>query len=200
MVQNSHDRHVSTGPLARLFARSLAPLTRSLAPDCSLCSRPPLRPLRSLARSLRSLPRSWESEFFCLKMTWFCPIVGSSFGVVAGSALGFLGADNSKPSKQRGHMTQLAPKREGGQKGIFFTGAFYDISGKNARPQGTDMGKWWKECQWIDGAPGSILTRMFGHEMIKDQGEDGSPIATCRTSVRQLLYFLLYSTHPYVWS
>ena len=27
---------VSTGPLARSFARSLAPLTRSLAPDCSL--------------------------------------------------------------------------------------------------------------------------------------------------------------------
>ena len=39
----------STGPLARPFARSLAPLTRSLAPDCSLRSRPPLR---SLVRSL----------------------------------------------------------------------------------------------------------------------------------------------------
>ena len=40
----------STGPLARPFARSLAPLTHSLAPDCS---RPPLRSLtRSLAHSL----------------------------------------------------------------------------------------------------------------------------------------------------
>ena len=42
---------VSTGPLALPFARLLAPLT------CSLRSCPPLR-------SLRSLPRSWESEFF----------------------------------------------------------------------------------------------------------------------------------------
>ena len=48
----------STGPLARPFARSL---THSLAPDCSLCSRPPLR---SLACLLRSLPCSWESELF----------------------------------------------------------------------------------------------------------------------------------------
>ena len=47
------NRDLSTGPLARPFACSLAPLTRSLAPDCSLRSRPPLR----------SLPRSWESEF-----------------------------------------------------------------------------------------------------------------------------------------
>ena len=39
----------STGPLAYPFARLLAPLTRSLAPDCSLRSRPPLR---SLVRSL----------------------------------------------------------------------------------------------------------------------------------------------------
>ena len=66
----------STGPLARPFARSLAPLTRSLAPDCSLCSRPPLRSLvRSLAHfarsPLRSLPRLWDNErldgyFFCV--------------------------------------------------------------------------------------------------------------------------------------
>ena len=51
------NRDVSTGPLARPFARSLAPLTRSLALDCSLCLRPPLRSL------IRSLPRSWESEW-----------------------------------------------------------------------------------------------------------------------------------------
>ena len=46
------NKDVSTRLLALLFARSLAPLTRLLAPDCSLRSRPPLR----------SLPRSWDSE------------------------------------------------------------------------------------------------------------------------------------------
>ena len=44
---------VSTGPLARLFVRSLTPLTHSLAPFCSLCSRAPLRSfVRSLTYSL----------------------------------------------------------------------------------------------------------------------------------------------------
>ena len=57
--ETAKNRDVSTGPLARPFARSLAPLTRSLAPDCSLRSRPPLRSLvRSLARSLTSLTPS----------------------------------------------------------------------------------------------------------------------------------------------
>ena len=47
-----------TGPLARPFARSLAPLTRSLALDCSLRSRPPLRSLvRLLAYFGHSLAR-----------------------------------------------------------------------------------------------------------------------------------------------
>ena len=40
------------GPLAHPFARSLAPLTRSLAPDCSLRSRAPLRSLAHFAHSL----------------------------------------------------------------------------------------------------------------------------------------------------
>ena len=56
----------STGPLARPFARSLAP-------DCSLCSRPPLCSLVSLACSLRSLPRSWESNLLfilCFFLIW----------------------------------------------------------------------------------------------------------------------------------
>ena len=47
----------STGPLARPFTRSLAPLTRSLAslaPSAALT--------HSLARSLCSLPRSWDSK------------------------------------------------------------------------------------------------------------------------------------------
>ena len=66
---------VRTGPLARPFARSLTPLTRPLAPDCSLCSRPPLRSLvRSLAHFAHSLARG-KVNFWCLKMTWFCPIV-----------------------------------------------------------------------------------------------------------------------------
>ena len=54
----------STGQLARPFARSLSPLTRSLAPDCSLGSRPPLRSfiVRSLSHFALSLPRSWERE------------------------------------------------------------------------------------------------------------------------------------------
>ena len=52
------NRDVSTGPLARPFTRSLAPLTRSLAPDCSLRSRPLLRSLvRSLAHFAHSLAR-----------------------------------------------------------------------------------------------------------------------------------------------
>ena len=46
----------STGPLARPFARSLAPLTRLLAPDCSLRLCPPLRLLAcSLAHFAHSL-------------------------------------------------------------------------------------------------------------------------------------------------
>ena len=52
----------STRPPARPFACLLAPLTRSLALDCSLRSRPPLRSLTSLARSLRSHPHSWDSD------------------------------------------------------------------------------------------------------------------------------------------
>ena len=43
----------STGPIARSFARSLAPITYSLAPHCSLCSRAPLRSfVRSFVHSL----------------------------------------------------------------------------------------------------------------------------------------------------
>ena len=51
---------VSTGPLARLFARSLAPLTRLLALHYSLCSR---AFVCSLVRSLYSLPCWWDSEW-----------------------------------------------------------------------------------------------------------------------------------------
>ena len=61
ICRSTKNPDVSTGLLAPLFARSLAPLTRSHAPHYALRS---AALTRSLARSLRSLPRSWESEFF----------------------------------------------------------------------------------------------------------------------------------------
>ena len=53
--KTNKNRDVSTGSLARPFARSLALLTCSLAPPCWLCS-------RALLCSLRSLPCLWDSE------------------------------------------------------------------------------------------------------------------------------------------
>ena len=62
----------STGPLARPFARSLAPLTRSLAPDCSLRSRPPLRSLvRSLAHFAHSLARGTVNDWMAILSVFF---------------------------------------------------------------------------------------------------------------------------------
>ena len=56
--RGSESRRSSTGPLARPFARSLAPLTRSLAPHYSLRLRAPLRSLgRTLAHFAHSLAR-----------------------------------------------------------------------------------------------------------------------------------------------
>ena len=63
---------VSTGPLARPFARSFAPLARLLAPDCSHRSRP-------LLRSLRSLPGSRESEFLMSLNDLILPNSASGF-------------------------------------------------------------------------------------------------------------------------
>ena len=66
------NRDVSTGPLARPFARSLAPLTRSLAPDCSLRSRPPLRSLvRSLAHFAHSLARGTVNDWMAILSVFF---------------------------------------------------------------------------------------------------------------------------------
>ena len=58
---------IQTEVLGHSLVRSLAPLTRSLAPDCSLRSRPPLRSLiRSLAHFAHSLARGkvndWMSQ------------------------------------------------------------------------------------------------------------------------------------------
>ena len=50
-VRSNKNPDESTGPLARPFAHSLAPLTHSLAPPCLLCLRAPQRShVRSLAR------------------------------------------------------------------------------------------------------------------------------------------------------
>ena len=63
---------VSTGPLARPFARLLAPLTRSLAPDCSLRSRPPLHSLvRSLAHFAHSLARGTVNDWMAILSVFF---------------------------------------------------------------------------------------------------------------------------------
>ena len=56
----SKNRDVSTGPLAHPFARSLALLTHSLAPHCSLCW---CATLCSFVHfPAHSLPSSWESD------------------------------------------------------------------------------------------------------------------------------------------
>ena len=71
-VRSAKNRDVSTGPLARPFARSLAPLTRSLAPDCSLRSRPPLRSLvRSLAHFAHSLARGTVNDWMAILSVFF---------------------------------------------------------------------------------------------------------------------------------
>ena len=69
-ARSTKNPDVSTGPLPRPFARSLTRLTRSLSPDSSLCSRPPLRSLVcSLAHFAHSLARG-KVNFSFLKMTW----------------------------------------------------------------------------------------------------------------------------------
>ena len=76
----------STGPLARPFARSLAPLTRSLAPDCSLRSRPPLRsPVRSLAHFAHSLARGTVNDWMA--------ILSVCFSIIDHSAMVYLSSD-----------------------------------------------------------------------------------------------------------
>ena len=66
----------STGPLARPFARSLAPLTRSLAPDCSLRSRPPLH---SLAHFTHSLARETVNDWMAILSVFFLFFDHSAF-------------------------------------------------------------------------------------------------------------------------
>ena len=62
----------STGPLARPFARLLATLTRSLATDCSLRSRPPLRSfVRSLAHFAHFLTRGKKNDWMAILSVFF---------------------------------------------------------------------------------------------------------------------------------
>ena len=68
------NQDVSTGPLARQFARSLALLAHLLAPHCLLCLHALLRLFACLlAYSLTREPvGKWIVR--CLRRTWFCPI------------------------------------------------------------------------------------------------------------------------------
>ena len=75
--RTTNNRDVSTGPLARLFAHLLAPLTRLLIPDCLLCSRPLLRSLVCLLAHFAHSLAPGKVNYWCLKMTWICPTVHS---------------------------------------------------------------------------------------------------------------------------
>ena len=71
-VRSAKNREVSTGPLARPFACSLAPLTRSLTPDCLLRLRPPLRSLvRSLAHFAHSLAHGTVNHWMAILSVFF---------------------------------------------------------------------------------------------------------------------------------
>ena len=66
------NKNCSTGPLARPFARSLVPLTRLLAPDCSLYSRPPLHSLiRSLPHFSHSFARRTVNDLMAILAVFF---------------------------------------------------------------------------------------------------------------------------------
>ena len=68
------NRDVSTGSLACPFARLLALLTRLLALDCLLRSRPPLRSLvRSLAYFAHSLARGTVNDWMAILSVFFVP-------------------------------------------------------------------------------------------------------------------------------
>ena len=73
------NRDVSTGPLARPFARSLAPLTRLLASDYSLRSRPLLRSrVRSLAHFAHSLARGTVNDWMVIYSVFFSILAHSA--------------------------------------------------------------------------------------------------------------------------
>ena len=64
---------LSTGPFARPLARSLAPLTHSLAPHCLLRSR---APLRSIARSItRSRAHGKEVRVYGMNVSFMYYLV-----------------------------------------------------------------------------------------------------------------------------
>ena len=62
----------SAGPHARPFVRSIAPLTRSLAPDCSLrLSSPPRSLVRSLAHFAHSLAPGTVNDWMAILSVFF---------------------------------------------------------------------------------------------------------------------------------
>ena len=71
---------IQTEVLGHSLVRSLAPLTHSLTPDYSLCSRPPLRSLvRSLAHFAHSLARGKVDDWMAIYSVFFFliwPLVG----------------------------------------------------------------------------------------------------------------------------
>ena len=84
--ETNKNRDVSTGLLARPFARSLALLTRSLAPDCSLRSRPLLRSLvHSLAHFTHSLARGTVNDLIAILSVFFSIFDHSGLPLFLGS-------------------------------------------------------------------------------------------------------------------
>ena len=74
---------VSTGPLARPFARWLAPLNRSIALPYLLCLRAPLRSLVcSLAHSAHPLARETVNDWTAIYSVFFSILAHSAMVVV----------------------------------------------------------------------------------------------------------------------
>ena len=72
MVDNSQEYRLKYWATRSSFARLLIPLTPSLAPDCSLHSRPPLRSLiRSLNHFAHSLARGTVNDWMAILSVFF---------------------------------------------------------------------------------------------------------------------------------
>ena len=79
------EKNTITGPLARPFARSLAPITCLLAQDCLLCSRPPLRShVCLLPHSAHSLARGLMNDWMVILFVFFSIFDHSTLGPLDG--------------------------------------------------------------------------------------------------------------------
>ena len=108
------NQDVSTGPLARSFAlpfaRLLAPLTHSLALDCSLRSRPPLHSLvRSLAHFAHSLARGTVNDWMAILSVFF--FLFST--IVQGEKIGLIQASGTEKVLVGGRIDWQWMRREG---------------------------------------------------------------------------------------